>query len=144
MKRVVLLSACFLMEACAPGEPDAAENAPADSVSLNTVINTAIPADQIASFERRGRAGDNEAADRLAQHYNQEGPLREEIRWFTVAAERGHCPSIASLRYHPALAADREATRRWNAALRENACTWRKVHEHSTGGALDSPAWDEE
>jgi hypothetical protein len=57
-------------------------------------IDWAVPADQVEALKQKARLGDNNAAQRLAGHYDELNQYQEEMRWLTLAASRGDCNAI--------------------------------------------------
>jgi len=101
-----------------------------------------IPDNEISSFERAARHGDNSAAHGLAQHYRALRRSVEETRWLRLAAHRGDCAALGRLRE---LAEDEgnlaDATN-WNSRLRQGECTWAKAYGSIGNDAADSmPLW---
>lgn len=146
MKWILPLVAVLQCGACErPGHQTSAQGAiESNQMHILDPIDSSLAADQIDPLRRRALSGDNEAASALASHFFQAGRVRDELQWLRIAAERGHCPSIVLLRDHPSQAADRAATQRWNSALRENECTWRKTYVADLGDTPDFPLWTEE
>lgn len=100
-------------------------------------MNLVIPADEIAPLQQRAVAGDNRAANELANHYSELRQTAEEARWLTLAANRGDCASMALLRGLAERSDDRRGQSHWNDMLRRHACTWAKAYQ---GGAVSRPA----
>ena len=137
---------------CRPGEPEAGQdtsssaNGSGEDVVVNmSGMNMIQPPDRIEGLKRNALSGDNRAANDLANHYSRTGPREEELRWLTLAGNRGDCAALALLRDHAWRSGDQQARRRWNDLLRRNVCTWGKTYTASQGPESDSmPLWDDE
>jgi hypothetical protein len=108
-------------------------------------MNMFIPADQIEPLKQDAMRGDNGAANRLGNYYSQMRQPNEEARWRTVAANRGHCASMALLKESAEQAGDSRGAAHWNSMLRQNACTWGKAYPEVSDPNLDAmPLWNDQ
>jgi hypothetical protein len=119
------------------------ESLPVESSTMEE-MNLILPADQIEPLKQAALHGDNEAAGFLAGHYFQAGQRAQEIRWLTLAANRGHCASMSWLREHAEDDGDRRTAARWNDSMRQHVCTWGRTHPLVSDPRYDStPLWNE-
>jgi hypothetical protein len=144
-----LLAAACVVGGCSSDELRTDENTTAANVTTRSHDphdgNLALPAKEIDPLERRAVAGDDDAANILANHYMVLRQFDNEIRWRTVAANRGHCLSLVLLEDHPTRAANARWARHWNDQLRTSVCTHGKAYiSQRNTSADDLPLWDDE
>ena len=109
-------------------------------------IEAIIPGNELASVERAARGGSDDAAHRLAAHYVSLGREREQIEWLTLAATRGNCAAIDTLRQLAQNQSDLPLASRWNSQLRNHQCTWAKAYGTTQGDNSqlnDTPLWQD-
>lgn len=125
------------------------DNAIVDNASVTaggtTGFDDSIPRPELPAMIRRAESGDNSAAASLGYHFAASGQRAEQIRWHTLAANRGHCESISALQYIAYQQRDRSAYNRWNDSLRQHGCTFGSMHP-TLNGPIDvsTPMWDNE
>jgi hypothetical protein len=107
-------------------------------------MNLVVPADQIEPLKQAAVQGDNEAARRLGTHYGEVGQRAEEATWLLLAANRGHCASMGSLRENAERGGNHREAARWNDSMRRHVCTWGKTYPLVSDPRYDStPLWNE-
>lgn len=106
-------------------------------------VNLMLPPNLIHSTKQRALAGDIEAATLLANHYLNAGQPEEEIRWRSIAGNRGDCDAMLLLKERTSDAADLAGSRYWNDMLRRHDCRYERKHSGRDGPDLTGTAmWD--
>jgi len=123
------------------------EGAPvgAEGNGMHGGMDTPIAASELPALMRRARAGDNQAAESLGYHFGLLGQRVEERRWYSLAASRGHCGSMAALGWIAYQDRDRATYDRWNGSMREHQCTLGRMLPEAAREMNGSiPLWDDQ
>jgi hypothetical protein len=97
MSRVAFLLAVLLLGSCGSHGAGTGNGSRAAEPDVSTPDGPNLAPAEIAEYERKAMAGDNEAAATLAVHFGNRSDDAQMTKWLSVAAARGDCHSIGLL-----------------------------------------------
>jgi hypothetical protein len=105
-------------------------------------VDFELSPEALRRWKSKALAGDNDAANLVANHYKDVGPKDEELGWRALAARRGDCYGMYSLKHAALDQGDRRGAEHWNISLRRHACTRVKAFPGHASTNRDEPLWD--
>lgn len=120
---VVVLSSCGQPDRIAGHDTEPKMSSSHASGHNENGVSFMLSPDRLEEWKSKAVAGDNDAANMVANHYMEVGPKDEELRWRTLAAGRGDCYSIYFFKHAALDQGEHQRASHWNAVLREFGCT---------------------